>query len=178
MNSLPGKWIEFDEVENAIDNLEMIAHCLQFQNLDKRWKWVIIAAHQALYGFAIAAIRGTDASHLIDKHNRLLGINEALERTKDKAALPWSHSIPLDITPDEEQAIKKLIKEFRNNFEHFRPQLWLIEVSGMPNIIGHIMRVIKFLALESNCITYVEESQIARIQNALEQIQQEIKFRN
>lgn len=169
-------FIEFDELENAIDNLEMAAHFLKLADAGKRWKWTIIALHQALYGFAVSAIRGTDGRHLVDqKRDRLISIWEALDRAKNPLWMPWSHSIPLTTTPDEDRAIRRLVEEFRNGFEHFRPQLWLIEVSGLPVLLHHVSRVILFLALDSNCITYVDRKQEPRIRAAFTSIAQALE---
>jgi hypothetical protein len=41
----------------------------------------------------------------------------------------------------------------RNEFEHFTPKLWAIEIHGMPEITIHVLNVIRFLALETR--TYV-----------------------
>lgn len=57
-----GKWLELDELENAIDNLEMASYFLEQIKSEKKWKWAIIATHQALYGFAICSIKGTSTS--------------------------------------------------------------------------------------------------------------------
>ena len=49
------EWLYLDELENAIDNLEMVPHFLEEINSTMKWKWTIIALHQALYGFAVCA---------------------------------------------------------------------------------------------------------------------------
>jgi hypothetical protein len=170
------RWLRLDELENAIDNLEMAAHFLRHIPSEKKWKWTVIAIHQTLYGFAICSVRGTDARLLIDKRSKqcdekLISIWKALEHTKDPDWMPWAISKPLETTADEDTAIERLVSEFRNEFEHFKPKHWSIEVSGMPNIIGHVLRVIRFLALESNCVTYPEADQEARVRETLAKIE-------
>lgn len=61
--SLPG-YTDFTcwtltSIENAIDNVEMAGFFLRSIPTDWRWKWCIIATHQALYGFLICALQGT-----------------------------------------------------------------------------------------------------------------------
>jgi hypothetical protein len=56
-----GDWLRPDELSNAIDNLEMCGHFLATLPHPVRWKWGILALHQAIYGFAICAVKGTDA---------------------------------------------------------------------------------------------------------------------
>ena len=152
---MSGNFIEFDDLSNAIDNLAMALHFLKLDNPEQRWKWTIIAIHQALYGFAILVIRGTNPHPLTeDNRNKLISIGEALKRAKDDGFLTWSNSVSLKTTTDQDWAIKKLTQEFRNSFEHFKPGVWAIEISGMPQIITHVMDVICFLAFDSHSVMY------------------------
>jgi hypothetical protein len=171
------RWLRLDELENAIDNLEMAAWFLERIRSEKKWKWTIIAIHQALYGFAICAVRGTDSRWLTEKRGKkkkewLISIRKALQRAKDPKWMPFGNSKLLVTTPEEDAAIDRLVDEFRNEFEHFKPKHWSIEVSGMPDIIGHVLRVVRFLALESNCVTYAEEEQESRVEKALARLEQ------
>lgn len=169
------KWFRMDEVENAIDYLEMVAHFLTSITDEIKWKWAVIAIHQALYGFAVCATKGTDSRFSLrdptNRESRLIGIWTALERTKSEEWMPWSHSVPLTTSDEEEHAIKKIVKEFRNEFEHFRPKAWAIEVSGMPELLKHVLRVIRHLALESNTVTYVDDGLEQRVKTAFAEIE-------
>lgn len=117
-----------------------------------------------------------ELQHLVDPNSKkgegkLIGIWEALRRAQDARYLPWANCIPLTISQEEDEAIRKIINEFRNEFEHFTPKSWTIEISGMPQILRQVFRVIGFLALESNCITYFEADQKLGVENALSRIQ-------
>jgi hypothetical protein len=61
---MEGYW-EVDDLENAIDYLEMIHHFLTKVESDWKWKWVIISTHQALYSFGLCALAGTSAAHTV-----------------------------------------------------------------------------------------------------------------
>lgn len=190
-------FLELDERENAIDNLEMAAYFLENIHTNMKWKWEIIAIHQALYGFLICALQGTDARQTVYDRKKdsgkaillhvyrvphdviavtfgvsvdkvkewlsqpyLISIHEALSRMKKRECLPsWSNVVPLVVSKEEEDSIERLTNEFRNEFEHFVPKAWLIDTLGMPNIIRHVVRVIHFVALESNCVTYSKEQE-------------------
>jgi hypothetical protein len=54
------QWLSLSEETNALDYLEK-AHLfiLKIEVEAISWKWVILALHGALYGFAISALRGT-----------------------------------------------------------------------------------------------------------------------
>lgn len=169
------KWLRLDEVGNAIDNLEMVAHFLGQLDSERKWKWIIIAGHQALYGFAICCIQGTDPQRVIDPkskppNERLISIWEAIKRCKNPDWLPFTGSRPLNTSPAENDAIQKLVETFRNEFEHFTPKHWSIEVSGMPALLEHLLRVVRFLALESDSITYHDDQQEFRISQTVTRI--------
>jgi len=169
------KWIWTDELDDAIDNLEMTAFFLEELPSDRKWKWAIIAMHQALYGFAICSTTPSDASFALkapsNPNSHLISVWTALKRAKDPAWKRWGHSQPLVTSEEEGRAIRKLIKGFRNEFAHFRPKAWAIEVSGMPDIFRRVLRVIKHLALTSDTITYYDEPMQHRTESAIMRVQ-------
>ena len=164
-------WIRTDELDDAIDNLEMTAVFLETLPNDRKWKWAIISMHQALYGFAICSTTPSDSSWALkdpsNPDSQLISIWTALKRAKDPAWKRWGISQPLVVSKAEGWAIRKLVSEFRNEFAHFRPKAWAIEVSGMPAIFGCVLRVLEHLALTSDTVTYYDEPLRERTQNAL-----------
>jgi len=55
----PAYW-ELDEEHNALDYLEMgVRSLMEVERTPWAWKWVCIALHGALYGFAVCAVKGT-----------------------------------------------------------------------------------------------------------------------
>jgi hypothetical protein len=105
----------------------------------------------------------------------LISLDEALRRVKKTEHLPsLNNAQPLTTTPEEDDAIHKLTKEFRNEFEHFSPKAWLVFTSGIPSIFSSVLRVIHFLEFESNCVTMsIEQEQ--RLKKAFEQIEEILK---
>lgn len=72
--------INFTEEINAIDYLDKARYFLALVKQDPiNWKWVILALHGALYGFAICALRGA--------HNDLVyrGINIGSQKKRFKS---------------------------------------------------------------------------------------------
>ena len=163
-------WLRLDELENAIDNLEMCGRFLVSIDSDRRWKWGILALHQALYGFAVCAVRGTNSLSVLrdpeDHESHLISIHEALARCKDQDFL-WPGATALTTTPDEDRALDRLIREFRNGFEHFRPAAWSIEVSGMPGLFRHVLRVTRGISLDSSSVRYYSSEPEGRVRKAL-----------
>jgi hypothetical protein len=173
----PENWLRLDERSNALDNLRMCEHFLRALPDSIRWKWAIVALHQALYGFAIAAVQGTDASSVRknpdDPNSHLISIWEALRRAKDPRYLRPG-GIPLVTTPEEDKALNRLVSEFRNGFEHFAPAGWSIEVSGMHEILGRVLRLIEGVAIGTQSVRYWDDAEeqeardaVARVAKAL-----------
>jgi hypothetical protein len=171
-------WVRTDELDDAIDNLEMTVHFLESVSDYRRWKWAIISMHQALYGFAICSTTPSDSSlALKDPSNpdsQLISIWTALKRAKDPAWKRGEHSQPLVTSKDDDWAIRKLIKEFRNEFAHFRPKGWSIEVSGFPSIFKSVVRVIEHLALASESVVYTDEHLASRTREAIARIRAQL----
>ncbi len=161
------QFYEINERENAVAYLESAAEFL-VSSKQHKWKLVIISLHAALYSFDICAVQGTDPE-AVKKGNKLSSVWEVLERCKNPTYMrQFCDSKVLTLSSDEEWAIKKLSAEFRNSFEHFSPKLWAIEISGMPQIVRHVARVIEFLALESfNVTVRLTKYQRVRIEQAL-----------
>jgi hypothetical protein len=150
-------WLRINERENAIDFLEKAALFLGRGDDSNQWKWVVISLFNALYGFLICAIQGTnpDRVNIYDHKkkqytDKLIGFDEALRRAQEERCMKqYIHSKTLTLTSAQRQCIKVLHKTLRNNFEHFVPTAWSIETSGMPEITRNVLDVIEFLALES-----------------------------
>ena len=157
MNELPPKeqWLRLSEEKNAIDYLEKAAFFIKESSADhNHWKWVIIGLHGALYGFAIAACRGTDSRSVLTKKGRLISFWQALKRCQDPNHMKMLiHSKHLVLSEKQKDSIELLKSEFRNEFEHFKPKGWSIEVHGMPEIAIDVLDIIRFLVFETN--TYV-----------------------
>jgi hypothetical protein len=171
-------WLRLDERSNALDNLHMCDHVLGALPDPIRWKWAVIALHQALYGFALAAVQGTDAlSVRRDPNNpdsQVISIWEALRRTKNPAYL-WPGGAPLVLTPQEERSVNRLVSEFRNGFEHFAPAGWSIEVSGMPELLGHVLRVIEGVAIRTRSVRYWDEAEERNVRDAIAQVSEALR---
>lgn len=223
------RYWEVDAITNATDYLEMIAHFLGMNQSPWRWKWVVLATHQALYTFMVMALSksapmltvmknkqaayaqmrramGWTPAQIADDMStpkqpvteaqvkkwlredpKLISIWDAKRLITAKEPntgephnpegndyLPWNHSRRLVLTPDEEAAIERLISDYRNEFEHFLLKNWSIDSDIFPPMITHVLRAIRFIALESNCIHYYRDGQEERVKAAIEKVQQHL----
>lgn len=119
-------YVRFDCEKNALDSLRRaLEFMVKAESEPDYWKWFVISLHSALYGFAISAIRGTDADRVKDRTGKLIKFQVAIERCKTQE---WTHQYgrPLTWTEERRKAIRA-ITTLRNGFEHFRAISWSIE---------------------------------------------------
>jgi hypothetical protein len=157
------------ERTNALDYLEKAYFFILQTEADFfAWKWVIIALHGALYGFAVSACTGSNPYTVMMKKHKpidtvkikedgtlevvkgeLIDFNEALDRCRNsKWMRKYVHSNLLELSSFQDESIKYL-HEFRNNFQHFIPNSPPLELDRMPQICLDVLDVIRFLALDT-----------------------------
>ncbi len=156
MTTVQAKWIRFDELSNALDYLEK---CFSFlktvEQEPQNWKWVIITLHSALYGFAIAACKGMNSESVIARtkrgHEKLIDFDKALKRCQDPAWMRVNINYEeFKFSPCQIKSIRKLHKVLRNNFEHFTPKSWSIELHYLPDMVYDCFEVIRLLIIYSD----------------------------
>ena len=164
-------YLRLTEEINALDYLEKSYHFIEKANKDKyAWKWVVLSLHGALYGFAICACRGT-SNLIVVKENkkgikRLISFNEALENCQNYKLMRMTiESKHLVLTESQKESIWQLKKHLRNNFEHYQPMSWSIEIHGLPNIAIDILSLIRFLALDTGNYIHLSTIQKRKIKS-------------
>ena len=175
------KWLRISEETNALDYLDQAHHYIRKVDTNVvAWKWVILSLHSALYGFAICACKGTDPNNVTYKTKKgkikLINLDETLKRCQNPDRLPiMGKSKHLQLTDHQKDSIRRLKNQFRNNFEHFIPKGWSIEIHGMPLIALDVLKVIRFLALETTAQFKLKQSQKKKIKSIVFQSQKLLK---
>lgn len=164
------KWLRLTEEINALDYLEKVSYYIRETEVDVyAWKWVILALFGALYGFAICACKGSSpdwVTYETKKGKKLISFDEALKICQDPNRMKMKvFSKPLKLSKNQKESIENLHEGYRNNFEHYIPTAWSIEVHGMPQIAIDVLDVIRFLALETGTFTDLNKSQRKRIKS-------------
>ena len=131
------------------------------------WKWVVLALHGALYGFAICACQGTDYENVTVRTKagelKLIPFGKALERCQDANCMRMLiASQPLVLTDSQKDSILRLKNELRNKMEHYVPSGWSIEIHGMPQIAIDVLDVIRFLAVDTHTYIHLKQTQLKR----------------
>ena len=175
------KWLRFTAETNALDYLDRAGKFIQQTASDiKAWKWVILALHGALYGFAICACRSTSHENIIYRMKngieRLITLDKALLICQDSE---WMGTLyggkPLVLTESQKYSIKILKKSLRNNFEHFKPKGWSIEIHGLPGMSMDILDVVRFLSVETFRYQHLNTTQRRRIKSIIFQSKKLLK---
>ena len=178
------KWLRFTAETNALDFLERAGEFIQQTESDiKAWKWVVLALHGALYGFAISACRSTDYENIIRRTKkgveRLISLDDALRICQDGE---WMGTLyggkSLELSDSQKDSIRMLKKSLRNNFEHYVPKGWSIEIHGLPRIAMDVLDVIRFLSVETFRYQHLNQSQRRRIKSIIYQNKRLLKKSN
>jgi len=132
------------------------------------WRWVVIALHNAAQGIMVLSLRHgngllalSDESYAAwmlayekketpppEKLDSYLNLYKKVKHKEIGQIGGNSRFVP---TGAEGGDIKRL-NSFRNEFIHFTPKGWSLEVDGLPRICLATARLISFLALETTNI--------------------------
>lgn len=133
------------------------------------WRWVIIALHSSLQGFMVLSLRhGNGLLALSDR-----SYAEWMEAYENEGPYPKKEKLDsylglykkiksekigqvggnerFEPKGTEGRSIKKL-DAIRNDFIHFTPKGWALEVDGLPSICNDCLRLIQFLGWETENI--------------------------
>ena len=166
----------------AVLSLEMLAEQIPKVLIDEyRWKWVILFLHTALQNFMVLALRGSNNLRVINKKDadkwleayynnedvlpncRLDSFMNLYKKIKTDSMCQYINSRKYISRDDDDFYVKKLNK-LRNDFIHFVPKSWSIQLAGLPGLSLDCLSIIQFLMFESgNIIFYNDLYDIASI---------------
>lgn len=155
--------------ENALDYLVKLKEfCDKILVDSSYWKWVIIALHGALYNFMLAALVQSDQSGIYYKDIRdtrgLIDFTKELKVVDFLRAYKWIrepsrmkkyvHSNFFISLPENDQAMAELNNIFRNQFIHYKPLCWSIEIQKIKEVIKNVLPILYFLISDSGNILW------------------------
>jgi len=173
-----------DECEEVAAALEKVA---QWSSLVETridyWKWVVLALHNAVQGLMVLALRGSDGlrplkddiaeawlkayreggNYPIEKLDSFLNL---YKKIKSDSMLMYVHSKKFIPSGSQGLSIRKL-NSLRNDFVHFLPRSWSLEVSGLPAICLDCLTIAEFLGWECGNVLWKEDKNRERAQHAL-----------
>ena len=175
-------YLRTDEEAEAANAVKMAAQFADSAHEDPHlWRWIIIAMHNAAQGVMVLSLRhGNGLLALTDEcyaawmqaHEKHEApppekLDSYLNLYKKVKHTQWGQigSNKRFVATGSEGTDIKRLNSLRNDFIHFTPKGWSLEVDGLPRICLSTARLISFLALESqNVFWHAEESR-----NMLEQ---------
>ena len=187
-------WLETDEFQETVLALQLTSE--QLSNLASTgnlhyWTWVIVCLHNALQGFMVLALRGTNNINVLTEdcaiewlaayergdgqypEQKLDNFLNLYKKVKSERMKMYVNSQSLKPSGTQGRSIKKL-NAFRNDFIHFVPKGWVVEVSGLPQIVDDCLNIIWFLAFECGNIFWQKQEQETLTKVLLERSKQSI----
>ena len=177
-------WMRTDYRHEGVHALEMVVEQLGEVPEDSyRWKWVVVATHNALHAFMVAAVSGSDllgamtksyARHWREQNERgehptmperLADFPELFERTQTQPKR-FVHAKNLKPTDEQKESVGRL-NWWRGEFIHYKPRSLSLEVSGFPQIVKDCLDVVRFLAFESMYVFHGQDEWTERTDRAL-----------
>lgn len=149
-----------------------------------RWKWVVVAVHGTVQAFMVLALhRGSGLLAMPDKRrdewlkkyrageplpaDRMDSFLNLYDKVKTEAAVGWVHSKPFASGESHDESMRKL-NEIRNEFIHFMPKVWALELAGLPSICLECLAVARFLHGEGGNILWHKAEQRERAEEAFD----------
>ena len=184
MRAMGEEWLITDGWVETASDLEMFARELhRCQDDPYRWKWTILALYSGLQGMIVLALQGSNGLHVLrpedadrwleahergDAYPRDLRLDNFLslyKKVKSEIMLMYSHSKRFIPKGSQERSVRGLHR-LRNQFVHFTPKLWALDLAGLPNIAFDCLSVAEFLAWESHNVIWEECALKQRLRSA------------
>jgi hypothetical protein len=181
-----------DTSEEAVSALEMFAESLGDVAGDPyRWKWSIIALHGAVQGFLVLGLRGSNNFDVLSPRSAEIwaaAVNEGnlppadgrldsllglYAKAKSDRMLKYTTSKRLEPRGTQGASVK-MLNSLRNDFIHFVPKRWSIEVTGLPLMCGDCLDLIEFLGWESGNVMWVDDGVQKRARRAVADARRQI----
>ena len=160
-------WLRTDETEDVAGSIRHVIRTAPSLREDPQaWKWVALALHSALQGACVCHLT-TSAAPLgaVTKRNAAEWLDYFEDRNtnsrpkppktdlmnfpdlikairKPNSAGDRSNVAGIAISDSELTLLSRFHAEIRNQFVHFEPMGWSIELSGLPKITILIARII------------------------------------
>lgn len=180
-------YLRTDEREEAVRSLEWAA--AQSRSIAKdpyQWKWVLVALHNAVQGFMVLslwngngllALRDKVAAKWLDAHRNggeypVEKLDEFLnlyKKVKNKDNFHVIDAGPFIPRATHDDSFIRL-NSLRNEFTHFTPKGWSLELRGLPRICLDTLDLIEFFGWNSTAILWHKQALVPRAKRAVKKI--------
>lgn len=178
------KYVRFDEIENVLSSLEMMAHVARFAKKKSglaQWKWLLVGAHDSIQGAIVCAIADSTGTNILSKKSAAKVLNWLEDRSKNysdeymadfKTLLKRTGVV---LATSESKDIRKL-HSFRNDFAHFTPKTWSIELAGLPRIITVALKLVEHFMNADRVLLQLSGNRKRRLSRSLGEIRSELRL--
>jgi hypothetical protein len=167
MTSCNENWVRVDEAEDVAASVRHALRCYQLVSDDSQvWKWIVLSLHSALQGACVCHLVTTATPvGAVTEHNAkawisylessrantkqgppktfLMSLPDLVKAArKPHSAGDGSNSNGIVITDGELAWLNRVHDTVRNQFVHFEPMGWSLEVSGIPDFGRLVARMI------------------------------------
>lgn len=193
-----GGYLRFDERTDVLASLSVCLMCLRNVGGEfSLWKWAILSLHNALQGAMVCHLSGTanigalsykSATEYLEwfkgerKDNppkeRLAYPNMLFKRlSNENKRYEGGAGAVLKITDSQKDSFRRL-HNFRNDFSHFTPKLWSVELTGLPGIFMNMIEVIEIISNDEWPFRHMNDNDKLRLRNLLKLLKAEIRNLN
>lgn len=196
-------WLRTDERLDVVSSLLEVQRALNAVSTDvTAWKWAVIGIHSALQGAMVCHLSGTANVGALTRKSvkEVLSWRENEENgvgcgAKSKGAprekvadakelfcrlqknskrFEYGAGQTIAVTSDEKRAFN-LIHCLRNDFSHFSPKGWSIEVSGLPNALLELVGLFRRISRDPWPFRHMEIEQKEHLRQTVEEIERILK---
>lgn len=172
-------------ITESVSSLELLKeNLLVVENDVYRWKWTVIALHNALQNTMVSALKQGNGFHSMTNDSykkwmeayrgneplpsaKLANFLDLYKRIKKKHIMEcYVYSKRFTAKQEHTESVKKL-NGIRNRFIHFELDVWSLEISGMSELCLHCMDVIRFLVYDSGNVSFYKEGEGKRMKSAI-----------
>ena len=167
------EYIEIDERVDVLASLECCAFSLQqTEQLDRAWKWVVLSLHSALQGAMVCHLNGTAELGALQESSArkshkwydencsnkfprefVASADELFKRLWcERCRIEKATGGVIKITRQQQNSFDRLHR-LRNEFTHFSPKGWCIELAYIQEMIGDILDVIDAIEKDNICLS-------------------------
>jgi hypothetical protein len=183
MERNPPRYLRTDEQDDAIRSLEWAARLSQSVATDRYlWKWILVALHNAAQGFMVLALwdgnglralRDNVAAKWLKAHR--LGAPYPVEKLDEflnlyaKVKTRRGSKAAFQPGANHDRSLRRL-NAFRNEFIHFAPKGWSLELALLPPICRDTLDLIEFLGWKSSQVLWHKQTHVRRGKGAVYQM--------
>lgn len=177
-------YLRTDVANEAVSALEIVSESVTNAKSDTyRWKWAVVALHNSVQGFMVLSLHGGNglaaledtvaAEWLVAYRNngpypkeRLDGYENLYKKVKGDRMMIYCHSKKFVPAGTQGRSIKRL-KRLRDEFIHFVPKGWCLEVSGLPALFTDCLDFIDFLGWDCGNVIWHDAALESRARTAM-----------